>query len=52
MAELKKPTNIEYMCRVCGTKQTRHITGGRPMPGTCPRSPTKRPHSWVVNRKY
>ena len=51
----KKPASMgktEYMCTVCGAKQTSVGSMGRPMPGICPRSPSKRPHRWVVNRKY
>ena len=43
----------EYMCKICGIKQTTTGTQGRPMPGICPRSPDKKgPHKWVVSRKY
>ena len=47
-----KPTRTEWMCTVCGKKETKSINGGRPMPGTCQKKPKKGPHSWVVNRKY
>jgi hypothetical protein len=42
---------IEYMCRVCGTKKTMTATGGRPLPGKCPKKSNGGPHSWMVNRK-
>jgi len=44
--------NIEYMCTQCGAKKTQTPTQGRPMPGTCPRSPSKKAHRWVKNREY
>lgn len=47
---------VEYMCRYCGMKTTRHSNQGRPMPGICSRRPKvggrSMPHSWVINRRY
>ena len=48
---------VEYMCSYCGTKTTRSIANGRPMPGNCTRKPkTKdgrcKPHSWTVSRRW
>lgn len=47
----RKPTRIEWMCTQCGKKITKAVSDGRPEPGTCPRKPNKKPHSWVQNRK-
>lgn len=52
-----QPTKVEYMCSWCGTKISRKITMGKPVPGNCPRKPKTRdgkpkPHTWVINRKY
>lgn len=49
---MKKPDKVEYMCTYCGTKQTKYITMGRPMPGRCPRRSGNMPHRWVINRKF
>lgn len=48
---------VEYICSYCGTKATRSVTAGRPMPGNCLRKPkTKddryKPHSWTISRKW
>lgn len=42
---------IEYMCRVCGKKEMRFTSLGKPQPGKCPKKPNGGPHSWTVNRK-
>lgn len=47
--------SIEYICTVCGMKQVKGATMGKPQPGSCPRKPKysngkTRPHSWVKNR--
>lgn len=47
---------IEYMCKYCGTKQTKPKNMGKPMPGECPRrnkdaSGKRMGHSWIINRK-
>jgi len=41
---------IEYMCSQCGRREVRAQITGRPEPGTCPKSPSKRAHRWVKNR--
>lgn len=46
----------EYMCSVCGKRQIKNISAGRPEPGNCPRKEKfkngkMRPHTWVLNRK-
>lgn len=48
----KTPQHVEYMCSQCGNKQVRRIGTGKPLPGTCPKKTGKKPHSWVVNRKF
>ena len=48
MAEAKR---IEYICSVCGKRETKGVDYGRPMPGKCPRKTGDKPHSWRVNRK-
>ena len=51
-----KPERTEYMCSWCGERITRSSSGGKPLPGNCPRrkyaNGTMKPHVWVVNRKY
>lgn len=42
---------VEYMCTHCGRKEVRPKTGGRPMPGKCPRKEGNKPHTWVKNRE-
>lgn len=46
-----KPTRIEWMCTQCGRKDTKSISAGRPMPGSCSKKNGK-PHSWVKNRQW
>jgi len=44
--------DIEFMCSMCGQKQVRNTSQGRPLPGKCPRARTEgRPHRWVKNRE-
>lgn len=50
MATIKHIRNIEWMCTKCGQKTIKTETGGRPMPGRCPRSTNGGPHHWVKNR--
>lgn len=47
-----KPTRVEWMCTQCGRKIQTGASLGRPMPGTCPRSPRKGPHHWVKNKEF
>jgi len=47
----KRVRSIEYMCSYCGSKQTRGVNSGRPMPGTCRRRQNNQPHRWIINRK-
>lgn len=47
-----KPTQVEYMCSVCGHKEIRRVTQGRPLPGICSKSNRKGPHRWLVNKKF
>lgn len=54
MAEYSK---IEYKCSYCGSVVSRLKNSGRPDPGECDRKPRtkdgkKKPHTWVINRKY
>ena len=50
---VSKYKNVEFMCSRCGTKTTRSATSGRPLPGQCSKSSDKKkPHSWVINRKW
>jgi len=42
--------SIEWMCTQCGAKQVKTETNGRPQPGVCPRSPSKKAHRWVKNK--
>lgn len=43
---------IEYMCRHCGTRQTKGAFDGKPEPGVCARRAKRLPHSWVIQRKW
>mgnify|MGYP005783889821 CR=1 FL=1 len=52
MAISKSPKHVVYMCSYCGTRQTRTINMGRPLPGTCTRRGKNMPHRWVISRKY
>jgi len=40
---------IEWMCTQCGTRTVKGDVGGRPQPGVCPKSPSKKAHRWVKN---
>lgn len=47
----------EYMCTYCGTKATRSLKAGRPLPGSCTRKPKNKdghykPHTWTISRKW
>ena len=44
-------SNIEWMCTTCGKKEVKSKTGGRPMPGKCPKKKGDRPHTWEKNRE-
>lgn len=48
---------VEYRCSHCGALSRRREGTGKPSPGNCSRRSSmpngqKRPHVWVVNRKY
>jgi len=48
---------VEYRCSHCGALSRRHEGTGKPEPGGCPKrnklsNGQRRPHVWVVNRKY
>lgn len=52
----EKTKRVEYICTWCGRKEIRAATGGRPLPGACPRKGKTaegkpKPHTWAVNRK-
>ncbi|MGY3666247.1 MAG: hypothetical protein ACXAHE_21035 [Roseburia sp. 1XD42-69] len=44
--------NIEWMCTVCGKKEPRPKTQGRPAPGKCSRKTGNKPHSWTKNKEF
>lgn len=48
---------VEYVCTHCGAKSQRHEGTGKPAPGTCPKrgnskTGQRRPHVWIINRKF
>ena len=48
---------VEYRCSHCGALSRRREGTGKPSPGNCSRrsclpNGQKRPHIWVINRKY
>lgn len=46
-----KKRHIEYMCTICGKKEKRLKTAGRPQPGKCRKRSNNMPHRWVKNRE-
>ena len=44
--------NIEWMCTVCGKKEPRPKTQGRPAPGKKKRKTGNKPHSWTKNKEF
>lgn len=50
MPPIKKPTQTEYICRVCGSKINRGVNQGVPQPGTCLKSPKSCPSCGATNR--